>query len=184
MDSEEEWRQIENYPDYFISNLGNVYSDRTHKLLKPVLQRDGYTRIALRNENGPRLFHIQRLVLEAFTGRHDDLEANHINHIRDDNRLVNLEWVTRSENIRDTTSSHGYEFTFIETLPEGSIPFTSYGNHDFEGYFINGNQLFLFIRENRYRVLDVRYDANGYAYYNAIDTNHIRTHIQINRLEL
>ena len=176
---EEEWRQIENYPDYFVSNMGNVYSDKRHKLMKPVLQKDGYVRIALRNEDGSRLYHIQRLVLEAFTGKHDEFEAN---HIRNDNRLENLEWVTRSQNVRDTISSHGYEFSFVESLPEGSIHFESYGNHEFENYYINGNQLFLFIEENRYRVLDVRYDNNGYPYYNAIDTNHIRTHIQLTKI--
>ena len=75
MNQDEEWKQIDEYPDYFVSDQGNVYSERSHRLLNPVLQRDGYVRIALRNENGPRLFHVQRLVLEAFTGKHDNLEA-------------------------------------------------------------------------------------------------------------
>ena len=90
MNGDEEWRQIEGYPDYFVSDMGNVYSERSHKVLTPVLQRDGYVRIALRNENGPRLFHIQRLVVEAFIGEIDEgLEVNHINHNRSDNRLSN-----------------------------------------------------------------------------------------------
>ena len=184
MNGDEEWRQIEGYPDYFVSDMGNVYSERSHKVLTPVLQRDGYVRIALRNENGPRLFHIQRLVVEAFIGEIDEgLEVNHINHNRSDNRLSNLEIVSRSENMRDTTSNHNYQFAFVESLPEDARPFEHYGNHEFEDYFISGNQLFLFIREGRYRVLDVRYDAHGYPYYNVMDINRTRTHVQVNRLE-
>jgi len=181
MNQDEEWRQIDEYPDYFVSDQGNIYSDRSHRLLNPVLQHDGYVRIALRNENGPRLFHVQRLVLEAFTGRHDDLEANHINHIRNDNRLINLEWTTRSQNVKDTTGSHGYQFSFVESLPDDARPFISYGNHEFQGYYISGNQLFLFIREGRYRVLDVRYDKDK-PYYNVIDVDGARAHVMLNRL--
>ena len=179
---EEEWRQIEGYPDYFISNMGNVYSDRSGKVLKPILQHDGYVRIALRNNNGPKLFHVQRLVLNAFVGKRDDMEANHINHIRNDNRLENLEWVSRSQNVIDTTSCKGYEFSFTESLPKDARPFTHYGKYLFEGYFISGNQLFRYIREGRYRVLDPRLDSNGYQYYNVSDVEGNRTHVQLNKL--
>ena len=85
--------------------------------------------------------------------------------------------------MRDTTSNHNYQFAFVESLPEDARPFERYGNHEFEDYFISGNQLFLFIREGRYRVLDVRYDAHGYPYYNVMDINRTRTHVQVNRLE-
>jgi len=181
MNQDEEWKQIDEYPDYFVSDMGNVYSDRSHRLLHPVLQHDGYVRIALRNQDGPKLFHVQRLVLEAFTGKHDDLEANHINHNRADNRLINLEWTTRRENMRDTTAVTGHQFSFVESLPEDARPFESYGAHEFDGYFISGNQLFLFIRENRYRVLDVRYDKDK-PYYNLTNIEGGRAHVFLNRL--
>ena len=49
---------------------------------------------------------VHRLVLHAFRP-HPDLDSmfvDHLNQIRDDNRLVNLEWVTHTENIRRSVS--------------------------------------------------------------------------------
>lgn len=41
---------------------------------------------------------VHRLILEAFVGPGKNLQANHKNGKRDDNRLCNLEWVTPKEN--------------------------------------------------------------------------------------
>ena len=76
------------------------------KYVADIKSTDGYIRIDLGN-NGKRyncLAH--RLVWIYFNGEiPDDKEINHINGIKTDNRLENLELVTRSENIR-----HAYNF--------------------------------------------------------------------------
>jgi hypothetical protein len=48
---------------------------------------------------------VHRLVLATFIGPGDGLEANHKNARKDDNRLVNLEWVTRTENTKHAITS-------------------------------------------------------------------------------
>jgi len=44
--------------------------------------------------------YIHRLVLQAFVGGGDGMDCNHLNGNKSDNRLVNLEWLTRGDNHR------------------------------------------------------------------------------------
>lgn len=48
-----------------------------------------------------------RLICEAHYGFRDGLEVNHKNSIRNDNRIENLEWVTKSEN-----AIHSFKYGF------------------------------------------------------------------------
>jgi len=43
---------------------------------------------------------VNRLVLETFIGVNDEMEVDHINRDKSDNRLCNLEYVTHSENAK------------------------------------------------------------------------------------
>ena len=170
MERVEVWRPITGY-NYFISNLGNVMNSN-QKLLRPFSAR-GYKYIDLWSNRKRFRFTVHHLVMETFTGPcPKGYEVNHINHIRDDNRLENLEYVTRSANLFDKTFCRQYLFTFISELPEGSEPFLQYGSHEFpdDKYFIYKKQIFLKIRDRRFRVLDVRHYKNINC-YNLRDKN-------------
>jgi len=110
------WKDIKGYEGiYQVSNLGRIKSlEReipwnrwpgfrvilNEKILKPGLCR-GYSRVTLSKNKQKNEFQVHRLVLEAFVEPcQDGLEANHKNFDRSDNRVENLEWVTRSENIK------------------------------------------------------------------------------------
>jgi len=103
------WKDIIGYEGiYQVSNLGNVRSlDRMvlhknggmqfkkGKLIKPQYNEKGYLRYDLIG----RKCRAHRLVAEAFIPNlNNKAEVNHINAIRDDNRVCNLEWNTKSEN--------------------------------------------------------------------------------------
>lgn len=60
---------------------------------------------------------------------------DHINHIRDDNHINNLRWVTRSENNKNQTSYKKVKATYLYELPDNCIPIEMYRGIIFENYF-------------------------------------------------
>ena len=66
-------------------------------ILKPSNHRQGYKIITLTKGNKRKSFMVHRLILKTFLWE-SELECNHKNWIKEDNRLENLEYCTSSEN--------------------------------------------------------------------------------------
>jgi NUMOD4 motif/HNH endonuclease len=101
---EERWLPIAKYEGlYEVSDLGRVRSlarTTTKGGIRSPIKRGEYLLVKL-FKNGKGIFNsIQRLVLQAFLPIDEEKFADHINHIRYDNRLENLRWATRNENNR------------------------------------------------------------------------------------
>lgn len=93
------WAPVPGLEDrYKVSDSGRVRNMRGQEI-KPILYDDGYHYVFLCKDNRTVKWRLARLVLTAFRGP-SPLEAGHKNHKRTDNRLRNLEWVTRVENER------------------------------------------------------------------------------------
>ena len=99
-DSTEIWRDIPGHEGrYRVSDQGRVANSRTGHLLQLRVDRGGYLRSALSGGGKHRQIPNHQAVMLAFIGpKPDNHEVNHINNVRTDNRVGNLEWVTRQQN--------------------------------------------------------------------------------------
>lgn len=95
------WKDIPEYSGYQISSLGNVRSNKygDWRLLKPALDGAGYLIVYLRKDKKSIRFHVHRLVAQVFVNGNGS-DVNHKNGDKADNRADNLEWCSRSENVK------------------------------------------------------------------------------------
>ncbi|MBO4780491.1 MAG: HNH endonuclease [Selenomonadaceae bacterium] len=102
---------------YEVSNFGNIKSVKhkvPHVLKMWRFARSNYLQVILFNKGERTLRLVHRIVAETFIPNPENKpEVNHINGIKTDNRVENLEWVTHEENIR-----HAYD-TGLINLPSG-----------------------------------------------------------------
>ena len=95
------WKEVKDYEGYKISNLGNVKS-KTGRLLKPCKSANGYLVLGLGKGDKRKTKSIHQLLAIAFLGHTPNgmkLVVDHINGIKTDNRLINLQVITNRHNL-------------------------------------------------------------------------------------
>lgn len=97
-------KEIPGHPDYFADTDGNIWSKKSGELkkLKPADGGSGYLTVALAQNGKNTSYKLHPLILKTFVGsRPEGMEACHNNSIKTDNRIENLRWDTRKNNIED-----------------------------------------------------------------------------------
>lgn len=102
-----EWKEIKGFSDYEISSEGEVRRKGTQDALSVHRLRNGYISAKLYKDHKPYARMVHRLVAAAFLGD-SDLDVNHIDGDKSNNRVSNLEYATRSENMR-----HAYKLGLV-----------------------------------------------------------------------
>lgn len=93
-------KKVVGYDYYYVSNLGNIYSSSRGKKMIPY-EKNGYYFTHLYSKGKSRNVYMHRLVAEHFVDNPNNLDfVNHINENKKDNAYTNLEWVTRSQNLK------------------------------------------------------------------------------------
>lgn len=148
------YRQIKDYPNYYITEFGDVFSNRLRGWEKePRLRKltpknpgnpDKYYTVILCNDSGQVTKSIHRLVAEYFVpGWFDGAVVNHIDGNNRNNVASNLEWTTAKDNVHKSYKTSGigakrnYK-TWRLYNPNGELL----------GTFYSCSDLSLFIKEN------------------------------------
>lgn len=110
---QEEWRQVKGWEGFYeVSSLGRVKSLARNRgngkgvyrieerILKQIVNKHGYLYVGLSDPK--KTMKVHRLVLTAFRGEPpiDKPTCNHIDGIKANNNIENLEWVSHTDNIR------------------------------------------------------------------------------------
>lgn len=100
---------ITSFPNYEINEFGQIRNKRNNKILSQSLSSGEYYQVNIDNKSR----RIHRLLAETFIPNPNNLETvNHINGNKVDNSLSNLEWISRSDNVK-----HSREVLGIIPIP-------------------------------------------------------------------
>jgi len=106
------WRDVAGFDSYEVSSNGDLRNKNTGRIIAKNLAGAGYVKADLWANGQRTQTTVHRLVAEAFLGPAEGREVNHKNGNKQDNRVSNLEWCSRSDNV-----NHGYYKLGIRVKP-------------------------------------------------------------------
>lgn len=114
---EEKWTTVSGFPDYKVSDIGRIKKG-AYEMSFPQ-DKDGYLKTALRDIEGKRKYlRVHRIVAINFIDNPENKPVvNHKNGDKRDNRVVNLEWNTISENTKHGFDALGREGNHTTSIP-------------------------------------------------------------------
>lgn len=105
---EEEWRPIESWPKFSVSNYGNIRNEQNGKYLKSSFHKRGFVGVNLERDGHRAYVSLARLVGLAFVeGHFNGAEIGYKDRNRENIRADNLEWVNHYQNNRWNSGPRG-----------------------------------------------------------------------------
>lgn len=105
MCNKEIFKEIPNYEEYLISNIGRVYSKKNNKFVKCWISNKGYYSVSLCKNGKKKNFLVHRLIAQAFIPNPNNLPMiNHKDENSLNNNINNLEWCTAKYNVNYGTA--------------------------------------------------------------------------------
>lgn len=144
---------------------------------------NGYACVTLNR----KIYKKHRLIAEQFLENDDPehkTQVDHINHNRSDYNLLNLRWVSPSENSKNRSSFKGNNYQYVDDIPDESIAVDFYdtrnGRRVFKGYYYHDG-VFYYDNDMNYRILNINENKSGCRFVSIKDVNGITTAVCINR---
>lgn len=106
------WCDVAGFESYEVSSNGDLRNKKTGQIMAKNLAGAGYVKADFWANGQRKQTTVHRLVAEAFLGPAEGREVNHKNGNKQDNRVSNLEWCSRSDNV-----NHGYYKLGIRVKP-------------------------------------------------------------------
>lgn len=116
-----DFMQIKDYPNYWAHIDGSIHSFyfKRPKILKPSTSNGHYKQIVLYKDEKGKSVNVHRVIAETFLDNpHKKEQINHIDGNKLNNKVSNLEWVTRIENARHSREVLGYVNTSLRKYPK------------------------------------------------------------------
>jgi len=138
----EEYKVIDGYDNYEISNMGKVRNIKTGLILKQQLH-NGYYYVGLCKNSRIKLFDIHRLIASYFIPNPNNKRCvDHIDRNKLNNEIGNLRWVSSSENNMNRTispknTSTCAGVTFDKKLNKWKVRIRINGKEKHIGYYTN-----------------------------------------------
>lgn len=107
------WAKIPEYEEYYASSDGSILSTKKREwhIMKPISAKDKHLYVFLYRNGNMRKMWVHRAVLLAWDREPlPGEECRHLNDIPTDNRLKNLCWGTRIENVADKRRNGGIPY--------------------------------------------------------------------------
>lgn len=96
----EEWRQMVGHPKFLVSNFGRI-SNKKGKIYATWINHEGYEQVCLCENNHKFVVKVHQEVAKAFIPSVEGKPIiNHIDGVKTNNRIENLEWTTYSMNVK------------------------------------------------------------------------------------
>lgn len=155
---------------------------KSGEIISEFYNKGGYINISIEGKIIPK----HRVIAEQWLQKaNENDEVDHINHVRDDNHISNLRWISRSGNNKNRSSTCGINYNFIDELTDEAIVVNDYGNHEFEFlYYDPVYDNFYYFNGKQYRELHINeMKQTGALYVKINDTNDKPVKIMINRFK-
>jgi hypothetical protein len=181
-ESEGHWETLREHEDYEIwTEFPNQIRKKINKrIIKECTGRGGYIVCHLNSKQ----YRKHRLIAEQFLPNPDQLpQVDHINHVRSDNHLSNLRWVSASDNGFNKSAGRLHKFEYFDELPAPCQAFVFYNGYDFEGYMIDQEKNMFFHNGLMFRKLRQSTLHGRYQYYHMFDIDGIERNVYLNKID-
>lgn len=138
MKNKVEWRKIEGFDNYLVSNMGEVKNLKFNRIAKGCVKSQcGYVYVGIVDNNNKFYSkRLHRLVANAFLENPNNYpNVDHINRIKTDNRFSNLRWSNDASNSANRMVSVGIVEHIIKLHKDG------YSNEDIYESLIKYNYI-------------------------------------------